>query len=88
MALRKELGAGETAVLALAYKSGADLVILDDLQARLVAAELGLKITGTLGVLLAAHQQGLEPNLPQALTDLQAAGFHVGSMLLEKFRTL
>ena len=86
MVLRKDLGAGETAVLALAYKRGADLVILDDLHARLIAAELGLKITGTLGVLLAAHHCGLETDLSHALADLRAAGFHVSEKLLQQFQ--
>jgi predicted nucleic acid-binding protein len=86
MILRKELGAGETAVLTLAWQSKADLVILDDLQARLVAASLGLKLTGTLGVLLAAARVGYEPNLSQALDDLQAAGFHVTDALRQQIR--
>jgi len=86
MILRKELGAGETAVLTLAWQTKADLVILDDLQARLVAAGLGLKLTGTLGVLLAAAQAGYEPNLSQALDDLQAAGFHVADALRRQIR--
>ena len=59
MALRKELGAGETAAITLAFKTHADLLVLDDLQARLVASGLGLAITGTLGVLAAAHQGAL-----------------------------
>ena len=35
--LRRELGDGEMATIALAYRTAADLVVLDDLQARLVA---------------------------------------------------
>ena len=42
MILRKELGAGETAVIALASRIHAELVILDDLTARNVAVEIGL----------------------------------------------
>ncbi len=67
MLLRKELGSGETAVIALALRMKADLTILDDLAARNVAAELGLKVTGTLGVLLAAYRKGLLDNLHLAL---------------------
>jgi predicted nucleic acid-binding protein len=81
MVLRKELGAGETAVLTLAWQTKSDLVILDDLQARLVAASLGLRLTGTLGVLLAAARAGFERDLPRALDDLQAAGFHLSATL-------
>jgi predicted nucleic acid-binding protein len=77
MVLRKELGAGETAVIALAVKIGADLVILDDLAARNVAVELGLNITGTLGLLLAAHKKGFLPDLKGSIEALKAAGFRI-----------
>jgi uncharacterized protein len=77
MVLRKELGDGETAVIALAFRIRADLVILDDLAARNVAAELGLGITGTLGVLAAAHRKGVLHDLQQAVQDLHSSGFRV-----------
>ena len=77
MILRKELGDGETAVIALAVKTEADLVILDDLAARSVAAELGLKITGTIGLLLAAHRKGILPDLKKAVDALKLSGFRL-----------
>jgi predicted nucleic acid-binding protein len=84
MVLRKELGAGETAALTVAHNSKADLLILDDLQARLVAEGLGLRITGTLGVLLAAHRVGLESDIRKALLDLRSAGFYVSDRLIRQ----
>jgi predicted nucleic acid-binding protein len=81
MVLRKELGAGETAVIALALKIKADLVILDDLAARNVAAELGLKGTGTLGILLAAHKKGHLPDLQGAVSALKASGFRISDQV-------
>jgi uncharacterized protein len=83
MVLRRELGAGETAAVSLAHASGADLVVLDDLQARLVAQGLGLTVTGTLGILLAAQQKGLLDDLPGALKRLQDAGFRISTELLK-----
>jgi len=85
MALRRELGSGETAAIILAHKTNADLLILDDLQARLVAAGMGLRITGTLGVLLAAKQQNLISDLAQAIKDLRTAGFHISQALTDDF---
>jgi len=82
MVLRRELGAGETAAITLPHISGADLVVLDDLQARLVAGGPGLTVTGTLGILLAARQKGLLEDLPEALKRLQGAGFRVSSEVL------
>ncbi len=77
MILRKELGDGETAVIALAVKTEADLVVLDDLVARNVAIELGLKITGTIGLLLAAHRKGILPDLKEAVDALKLSGFRL-----------
>ena len=88
MALRKELGAGETAAITLAYKSHADLVILDDLQARLVACAMGLRITGTLGVLLAANHKSLLPDIVPAIQKLQQCGFRISDTLLQKMSDL
>jgi len=85
MILRSELGAGETAVIALAVKTRADLVILDDLQARLVAQTQGLAITGTLGVLLAAEQAGLVADMKGLLRRLQDAGFRIPAFLLQDY---
>jgi len=87
VSLRKELGAGETAAIALALHRGADLVILDDLQARLVAQDLGLRITGTLGVLWGAHRIGLLPELDSTLNALLAQGFRIAPTLLDELRT-
>lgn len=80
--LRKDLGPGETAVIALALKTNADLVILDDLQARLVAASLGLNLTGTLGVMLAAHQAGYLADIKDALQQLVRVGFRVPAFVM------
>ena len=82
MVLRKELGAGETAVIALAVKIGADLVILDDLAARNVAIELGLNVTGTLGILLAAYKKEKLSDLQGAMTELKASGFWISDQLI------
>lgn len=82
MMLRKELGAGETAVIALALRMKADLTILDDLAARNVAAELGLNVTGTLGLLLAAHRKGILKNPRLAFSALKDAGFRISDAMI------
>ena len=82
MALHRELGAGETAAITLAFTTQADLVVLDDLGARIVAGGLGLRITGTLGVLMAARRGGIIDDLDAVLADLQQAGFRIAPELL------
>ncbi len=82
MILRKELGAGETAAIALAFRIQADLIILDDLAARNVAVELGMNVTGTLGVLLAAHKKGILKDLRHAISLLEDSGFRISNTLV------
>lgn len=56
--LLPDLGAGEREVLALALERSDPLVILDDSFARRFARRLGLSLTGTLGLLLKAKENG------------------------------
>jgi len=49
-----DLGPGETEVLMLALESPEAVAVLDDALARRVAETLGLRLTGTLGLLLDA----------------------------------
>ncbi|MFN2131425.1 MAG: hypothetical protein ACK2VD_12925 [Anaerolineae bacterium] len=53
------LGAGETEVLGLAHALNDPLVLLDDEVARAEARRLGLRVRGTLGILVHAHRQSL-----------------------------
>jgi predicted nucleic acid-binding protein len=87
MVLRRELGAGETAAIALAVRSRADLVILDDLQARFVAQAQGLALTGTLGVLIAAARAGYLADLKGSFRQLQEAGFRIPAVLMKEYGT-
>lgn len=57
-----DLGAGEATTLAAAAHAGAGcLILIDDPVARQRASALGLRMTGTAGVLLTAKQRGLNP---------------------------
>ena len=53
-----DLGPGESEALALALEYREAVVVLDDRVARNVARTLGLKMTGTLGLLLDAKRAG------------------------------
>ena len=52
------LGNGEKEVLALGLETSGHLLVLDDRNARRYAAAAGLKITGTLGILVLAKEHG------------------------------
>lgn len=86
MVLRKELGAGETAAIALAVRENADWILLDDLAARLVAEELKLQVIGTLGILMTACDKGLLESAYESAKALQNVGFRVSNELLETIK--
>ena len=51
---------GESSAIALATELEDVLVIIDERRARKVALGLGLEITGTLGLLIRAYEQGFD----------------------------
>lgn len=76
-----KLHAGELAAISLAREVKADLVLLDDGDARKAAAARGLAVTGLLGILERADEVGLvdlakvAPRLP--------ADYHVAKSLVD-----
>jgi predicted nucleic acid-binding protein len=72
-----DLGPGETEVMALALESPGAVIILDDGLARQVAETLGIRLTGTLGVLLDAKRGGLVPAVAPLLDQLQNLRFRL-----------
>lgn len=55
------LGRGEVEAISLAREVAADVVLIDERKGAQAAKSLGLFVTGTLGVLLLAHERGLVP---------------------------
>lgn len=72
-----DLGPGETAVLALALESRDAVVILDDGLARRHAERLGLRLTGTLGILVDAKRAGYVDTVAPLLDALQSLRFRL-----------
>jgi predicted nucleic acid-binding protein len=68
------LGAGESAVIALARQERAT-AILDDAEARSCARTFGVPVMGTLGVILRAKVTGRIASAGAVVTALRAAGF-------------
>lgn len=78
------LGAGETEAIALARAIGAAQILLDDRQARELAASLGLRVIGTLGILLLAKDRGLLATVRPVIEELRGTGFHLAPRLIEE----
>ena len=73
-----KLHAGEVEVMILAQENPvADLVILDDNAAKKTAKFLGLKVTGSLGVLLKAKKENLIREVTPLMKQLIANGFYI-----------
>ena len=72
-----DLGPGETQVLMLALESHDAIVVLDDALARQVAETSGIRLTGTLGLLLDAKRTGLIVSVAPLLDQLQALRFRL-----------
>jgi predicted nucleic acid-binding protein len=78
----ENLGKGETEGIALAVELRADLILIDDSDARQEAAKRNLTVTGTLGVLrLAALQRIVD--LPEAIAKLRSSNFFVSPRLVD-----
>jgi predicted nucleic acid-binding protein len=75
------LGRGEAEVIALAYENK-QRALIDDLKARKVAEDLGLSISGTIGVLLKAEKLGIIDSALKKTQELKEMGFHVSNELL------
>jgi len=82
--LLADLGAGEAETIILAKEVDAQRVVMDDLDARRFAHRVGLKLVGTLGLLLAARLDDRIPSLQQEIDRLVAAGFRVAPDLIER----
>jgi predicted nucleic acid-binding protein len=77
------LGIGEQAVIAYAYARRSHVAGLDDLQVRQLAEAVGLRVIGTLGILLLAKRAGLIATVRPLVDAVMAQGFRLS---LELYR--
>ena len=86
--VRPSLGPGESQAISLSLELRPGRVILDDEPARRLAVSLGLQVTGTLGIILAAKRRGLLLNLKPEMDSLLATGFFIGADLYKQLLQL
>ena len=83
--LQQVLDRGESEAITLAIDLKADRILLDERDGRKIAKSLGLKVTGVLGILLRAKQEGELSSLPDVIDALvKTAGFRIAPELLAK----
>ncbi|MDR0585940.1 MAG: DUF3368 domain-containing protein [Treponema sp.] len=75
--LQNDLELGEASTIALAVETPESLLILDDKKARRVAADLGLPLTGTLGVIAKAYRTGVITDIAEVMAELRQSNFRI-----------
>ena len=83
-----DLGFGESEVLALGLQARSATLVLDDLAARRCALSLGLKVMGTLGIVVAGHRRGLISDPLQVIEQLRSGGMWLSEAVVKQVRAL
>jgi len=76
---------GEAEAIVLALELNADLLLVDDRDARSLAKKLGLQVMGTLGVLALAKYRGLIQEVKPIIDELVETGFWISRRILKEF---
>lgn len=80
---KTQLHDGEVEVMILSKEIAADVVIIDDANAKKHAKYLELPVTGTLGVLIKAKQEGYVDELKPLLYQMVKNGIYITQNLIE-----
>ena len=83
-AVSASIGPGEHEVISLGLDLHAERLILDEQPARRLAASLGLRVIGTVGLLLAAKDRGFLTNIKPELDRLLAVRFFMDQELYDR----
>jgi uncharacterized protein len=76
------LGAGERHALAIAFQIKPTLILLDEHKARSVATQLGLRVIGTVGLLVEAKRLGILPAVEPCIDKLIARKFRLSEQVI------
>jgi len=79
--LQNSLDPGEAAVIQTALDRGIETVCIDEAAGRRVARLHGLKITGSIGVLIRAKQKGMNISITESIHNMRTNGIWISDHL-------
>jgi len=85
---RTQLHDGEVEVIILGHELSADLLVIDDYNAREYAKYLDFKVIGTVGILLLAKSKGLIHEVKPLVDRLIENGIYISSRLYSEIMAI
>ena len=83
--LELNIDEGEASAMALYLEQSEDaLLVIDERKGRVIARNLGIKIIGTIGVILKAKETGIISNLSQVIEQLEVTDFRLSPKLKQQ----
>ncbi len=83
-AFLRDVDDGEAEAIVLAIQESADLILIDEYDARELARNHDIKVTGVIGVLLKAKKEGLVDDIKMHLDELRESGFWIDDKFYDK----
>lgn len=77
------LDEGEASSIALALEFESPLLIMDEIKGRRAARDMGLPVTGSLGLLIAAKEKGHIKQLKPVIEKIQKTNFRISKILID-----
>jgi predicted nucleic acid-binding protein len=82
--LSSYLDKGEATAISLAAEHENSLLIIDEIKGRKAAKEMGISVTGSLGVLVAAKNKGHIQTVKPLIEKIQKTNFRISEELIER----
>lgn len=80
--LTTTLDVGEASAIALCIEKQNSFLLVDDLKARNKAKQLDLSFTGTIGILIAASEKGIIPDMRLIIEKIKQSNFRISEKYL------
>jgi len=80
-ALSMTLDLGESEAISLYLETGADYLLIDEKKGRSIAAKNGIRVIGSIGILLLAKQKGIIATIKPTLDAIMQTSFRISGTL-------